>query len=40
MTPFERLPDLTFNRGLIADPEAFADEAHGAWVAQGLDELS
>ena len=33
MPQFERLPDLIFNRGLIADPEAFAGEAHAAsWL--------
>jgi hypothetical protein len=33
MRQFERLPDLIFNRGLIADPEAFAGEAHAAaWL--------
>jgi hypothetical protein len=33
MPHFERLPDLTFNRGLIADPAAFAGEAHAAsWL--------
>ena len=33
MPQFERLPDLIFNRGLIADPEALAGEAHAAaWL--------
>jgi hypothetical protein len=33
MPQFERSPDLTFNRGLIADPKAFANEANAAsWL--------
>lgn len=33
MAPFESLPDLTHNRGLIADPAAFAKEADAAsWL--------
>ena len=33
MTAFETLRDLRFNRGLIADPEGFARDAHAAaWL--------
>jgi hypothetical protein len=33
MGHFESPTDLTFNRGLIADPEAFAREANAAsWL--------
>lgn len=41
MAEFERPSSLTFNRGLIEDPEAFARAANAAsWLhPQGLDEL-
>src|SRR5258708_18546378 len=33
MAEFQRPTDFTFNRGLIADPEAFARDAHAAsWL--------
>jgi len=41
---FESPTDLTFNRGLIADPAAFARDANAAsWLflwGEGLDELA
>jgi hypothetical protein len=41
MSDFESPSDLTFNRGLVADPEAFANEANAAsWLYLCSDEFA